>query len=303
MGVRSILWSSFVVAACSNTVEPSEGGASDAGKDARPQRDAFEEAAPSCIETKMCPTPSPDPQAECAVTFETKLLDMMGAPVAGETVFYCGTNLCTAPLPSDAQGTVRAEICAWFVRGALKYRGAGHVSFTTLAPLGPNPVIPPATLVPLPMQGVDLPGSSGGDVTSGGVTLTVPPNAKITFDPGEPMSVDLERFRAAAIPAAIAPPLIDPMLKLEVFWGLAPVNGTIVPLPALKIPNSKGWPANATVEVFLNGNDSYEATPPIPWGDWGPIGTAHVSADAQWVTTDVGGGIPRLGIVAFRLKL
>jgi hypothetical protein len=94
------------------------------------------------------------------------------------------------------------------------------------------------------------------------------------------------------------------MLKLEVLWGLAPVNAAISPAAQLTVPNTKGWMPNVAVEFFLNGVDTFDANPPAPYGKYGPIGTGKVSADGMTVSTDpgAGNGIPMLGIVGIRLK-
>jgi hypothetical protein len=147
-------------------------------------------------------------------------------------------------------------------------------------------------------MGVDIP-TGGGAVTSSAATLTVAASA-VTFDPTEPNDVDLHRFRAAQVPIAKAPP--GTPANIEVVWGLGPVNAALKPAAKLTVPNTAMWPANAAVLVYLNGVDAFEMTPPVPYGTWGAIGTAHVSADGMTVSTDtgVGNGLPMLGMVGMR---
>lgn len=295
----------LVCAGCSTSVaDSSDGGDAsvDASRDAVADRLPTDQTAkPACSESKACEDPPPSQNAACIVSFDVQIVDLAGLPNTSERVFFCGTNLCTAPLPPDGQGKVHADLCIWFVEGALKYIGGPkYASFVSHAPDGVQSVVfPMTTLVPLPAQGADLP-MNGGTVASNGVTLTLAANVALKTDPSESNDPDWHRFRAVEVPLAKAPPSIDPMLKLEVLWGLAPLNLAMSPPGTLSIPNTKSWPANATVELFINGADSYDANPPAPWGKWAAAGTAHVSPDGKNVVTDT--GIAQLSMLGMRLK-
>ncbi len=289
---------------CSTAASPAQPTADSGIKDSA--RDVvIEDAAPppSCDEVKAC-TSNPPANSTCLVSFDATLVDATAQPIANESIYICGKNICTSPIPSNAQGKIHASACLWFVGAAFKYLGrTKYASFATGLPDGqPAIVVPQIVLTPLPAQGVDLP-TAGGDVVSNLVTLTVAPSS-FSFDPGEPQTADLHQFRAVEVPIASAPPLVDPTLKLEVFWGLGPVNAALSPPGALKVPNSKKWAPNAIVEFFLNGVDLIDVAPPAPYGKWAPIGTGHVSADGKTVSTDTGpgNGLPMISMVGIRLK-
>jgi hypothetical protein len=93
---------------------------------------------------------------------------------------------------------------------------------------------------------------------------------------------------------------VDAALGLELFFGLAPIETVLDPPAALAVSNSKGWPADAEVELFLLGlapNATY-----APYAGWKSLGAGHVSSDGKTITTDPGVGIPQLSIVGIRKK-
>jgi hypothetical protein len=130
------------------------------------------------------------------------------------------------------------------------------------------------TLTPLPQTGT--PFTSTGDMKSGNITLTFAQATTVKFDPSEPNDPELQKFRAVEVPLANAPPYFDSALKIEVLYGLGPVNAALTPAAKLTVPNTKMWAANAVVEFFLNGMDTFDAVVPAPYGKFGPIGTGKV---------------------------
>ncbi len=271
-----------------------DSGPTDAKKETSPQ-DTY---VPGCDITMKCDDPMPPPMSQCIVKFDTSLVDVNGGPITAEKVFFCGTNICTPPLTTDAQGKVSTFICTNFIRGAAKYLGETRfASFTSLAPMQTMVTIPPLTLVALPAIGVDIPMGSG-TVTSNMVSLTV--SGTVTFDPSELMDADLHRFRAVQVPVAKAPPGMPS--NIQVLWGLAPVNAALKPAAKLTVPNTLSWTANATVLFFLNGVDGFEMAPPVPYGSWTQIGIGHVDGAGTSISTDtgVGNGLPMIGMVGLQ---
>lgn len=294
-----------VIAACSST--PAQPDADAGAKDVSQPKDvivADQAPPPSCEDVKACDMTSPPAMQSCVVTIDATLVDLTAKPVAGQSVFICGLNLCTSPLLSDAAGKVHSAICLWFFKPAFKFLGGpNYVSFASGIPDATSAVsLPSVNLVPLPLVGVDFP-NAGGDLVSNGVTLTVAASS-FMFDASESSDPNWHKFRAAQVPLDKAPPYFDTTLKLEVLWGLAPVNTLLTPSAGLKVPNTKNWAANAAVELFLNGANNGASKPPAPYGGWAAIGTGHVSADGMTVSSDpgAGNGIPMIGIVGIRLK-
>ena len=70
---------------------------------------------------------------------DAQLVDTKGAPVAGELLLLCGTNICSRPVQTNAQGSAHFNLCLNMLEPALKYLGNGrYVSFgvAMTAPIG-----------------------------------------------------------------------------------------------------------------------------------------------------------------------
>ena len=241
------------------------------------------------------------PGRQCVTTVDATLVDPSGKPVAGVPVFTCGTNLCTEPHPTAADGHAQVTACIDIAKPALKvFDDPAWVPFAALLEgSGPSFTLAKVTLAALPAQGTPL---AMGQNASAGVTLEV--TGTVKFDIEHTTSAT-QGFRAVAVtPAWYAGTGLDvATLGIEVTWGLAPLNTKLVPAGTLTVPNTASWAAGAQVDVFLNGTDTTTATPPAPWGTWGPIGTAHVSADGKTVSTDpgAGNGLPEVAMVGLKL--
>jgi hypothetical protein len=298
-----------LIAACSSTPSTPPAG-NDAGlTDTKPTSDVqqADTYSPSCAEAKACDPSSQPTNGECLVSVDATLFDLGAKPITTESIYICGTNLCTSPLAADAMGKVHGDVCLWFVKPAFKYLGGPNfASFASAIPMNsPSVSLSSVVLTPLPTAGVDFP-ANGGDVSSNGATLTAPAAAGVKFDLSESSDPNWHKWRAVQVDLKNAPPFFDnTTLKLEVLWGLAPVNALITPSATLKVPNTQKWAANAAVEFFLNGCNNGASMPPAPYGGWGPIGTGHVSQDGTTVSTDpgMGNGIPMIGMVGIRLKM
>jgi hypothetical protein len=257
------------------------------------------DAAPSCAQAKACAA-STLANTICVVSVQADLVDSKGAGIAGQDLLVCGDNLCSLPGKTDSQGSTTFVLCQNMVVPALKFLGgSSYVSFAA-AVTQANTTFSPITLVPLPSVGAPFP-AAGGKVVSGQVTLQVASGA-VAFDSTQPSTPDLQVFRAAPVDLTKPPPAFPAALGLKAVWGLAPVNATLMPAGTLTIPNTASWPAGAKVDVYMNGVEPI-AMPAVPYGAWGPVGTATVSADGKTILTDTGAGngIPILGMVGVRL--
>jgi hypothetical protein len=213
-------------------------------------------------------------------------------------VFVCGTNVCSAPTSTAADGTVLVPACLNEAKPAIKvFDDPTWVPFASLL-LGSGPAFDVSiTVVPLPIGATILtPGTNRSSV----VTLVV--NGTVTFDGGHTTAMS-QAFRAAPFPLeAFGGTGLDPVAAgVGLAWGLAPVNAKLAPPAQLTVPNGPSWAAGAAVDVLLDGTDTTTATPPAPWGTWGVVASAHVSSDGSMITTDNGSGLPEIAPVAFRL--
>jgi hypothetical protein len=226
------------------------------------------------------------------------VVDGGGAPVAGLPVFVCGTNLCSEPSKTAADGTVAVDVCLPFAAPALKVFSDPQWSpFASLLP-GPGPsfALGTVTVVSLPAQGAPL-ASGSGVVSSNGVSLTLD-GTTVTFDV-EHTTADAQAFRAVAVPPGSLPAALSGQVTAA--WGLAPLNTTLVPAAELSLPNTPGWAAGAAVDVYLDGTDPAGPHPAAPWGQWGLLGTGSVTSDgASIVLTSAQGGLPEIAMVGVK---
>ena len=293
---------SLMAGACSSSSSPAaSSGAKDSGAPngdaAQATGDDASDAAPSC--DQGCPA-STLAGATCVASVQASLVDGTGAPVAGQALLVCGDNLCSLPGVTDSKGTASFFLCEEMVLPALKFiAGPDYVSFAT-AVTQQSATFPPITVFPLPSTGAAFP-TTAGMVTSGPVTLAVAA-ASVTFDPTQATDPDTQSFRAAQVDVAKVPAALPAGLSLDVIWGLAPVNATLVPSATLTIPNTPAWPAGSKVDFFMNGVEP-AAGVAVPYGTWGPVGTGTVSQDGTTIATDTGAGngIPVLSMVGARL--
>src|SRR5437667_3403987 len=183
--MRALVGSALFLFACAPVMEvPPDGGITDSAADAKKDVILPDSFMPSCDQVKACDGNPPVMGAQCVVSFDAQVIDLMGAPIVGETIYFCGLNICTPPIKSDGQGKVHVDVCWWYIQGAVKYLGGvKYVSFAAQAPsLQSMVTFPPLTLVPLPMAGADIP-MAGGMVTSNNVALGIPQGATMKFDP------------------------------------------------------------------------------------------------------------------------
>jgi hypothetical protein len=274
------------------TKHGSDGGGTDgaAGTDAA-GADAGESCSQGCSNKAAA-------GAICVVSADAQLVDTTGAPLVGETLLLCGTNLCSLPVKTDAKGNAHFGLCVNMTSPALKYLGdTRYVSFASRM-TQPTETFPPITLVPLPADGSPFPAGQGS-VTSGSVTLEVAAGS-VMFDVTQPSDSSSHELRAAAVDPAKAPPGLDASLGVKALWGLAPANAVLSPPATMTIPNPDpaDWPAGTQVDVVLNSLLE-SPTAPVPYGEWGTVGTATVSEDGMTIVTDsaAGDGLPLTGIV------
>lgn len=246
-----------------------------------------------------CPGPgAPGSGETLAVESATAdIVDLDGNPVAGVLAYVCGLDLCTAPTPSNGAGHVVVDAQgSSYKQPAFKYGDALTYARFALPITEAAPVLGDMATVALPSPGVAI---APGDVTSGGVTLTVEAGTYIEFalDYDSP---EKQTFRAANVPITKAPPAVDPALDFEIVYGVAPVDTILCPAVAVTVPNDPAWPAGTAVEFWIHGFDVGEDW--APYGGWAKVSDGEVSADGTTVRTSAGGGLNFLSTFAVRKK-
>jgi hypothetical protein len=294
--------SGALLAACSSTTTstgaPADGGGGSDAAAVDAGDDVAAEGPASCTATSAC-AQTPTATQQCVTTVSTTLLDPTGAAAGGIPVFVCGTNLCSAPKKTAADGTVQLTLCLPLATPALKVFDdpAWGPFAAALQGAGPSFAVGSVTVTPLPSTGATM-AAGTASATSGGVTLSLA-GTTVKFDV-EHQSADSQMFRAATVnPATLPPPLGG---QVTAAWALAPLNTKLTPAAQLQLPNPSGWAAGAAVDVYLNGTDTTTKTPFAPWGAWGLIGTGAVSTDGQSIVlTTAQGGLPEIAMVGVKL--
>jgi hypothetical protein len=220
-----------------------------------------------------------------------------GSPAAAITTKVCGTNICSDIGQTDASGNAVVDsqglgfIDPRFVYGG----GKTHGEFAVMLDANDmNPAFGPVHAVTLPTFAEGVPMLPGMDVTSDGVTLSIPADADIDFDCLVYTDQSQLGWRANAVDAGqFNFPAVDTSgLNIEIVVALAPINTVVCPAAPLTVPNVAGWNANDAVDFYIHGHLTFNHY--APYGGWALVATGVVSADGATITTDAGQGIELL---------
>lgn len=244
-----------------------------------------------------------DPDREgavCVETLDVTLVDEEGEPIEGVTVFCCGTDICSAPIATDAEGKAHIEVNSYMLKPAFKVAGEGkYISFAAPLPEGETKaVFPPTTLVALPEEGVAFEIGTDQTLTSNDVTLEITSDTDVFIDELTLPDEEDQLFKAVQIPLDKAPPIGSPEGgSLDAMFGLAPLATTFDPPAKLSLPNPQGWPAGTKVRVFAHGVEI--ASEHAPYAGWGELeADAVVAEDGTSVVLEA--GTPLLTTIGLR---
>ena len=130
-----------------------------------------------------------------------------------------------------------------------------------------------------------------------GFSLSVATDAKVQID-GISFRTDQEKgLRAVRVPLDSAPDVVGEGPDLELVYAATPVETRFCPPAQLSIDNSEGWAPKTKLEVWLHGVDIAEEH--APYGGWGLVSAAEVSADGERIETTEP-GLPVLGVLGFK---
>ncbi len=151
----------------------------------------------------------------CVATLTGRLIDPSGAPLASRLTTLCGGDTCYYGRTGD-DGVFATTVDARLVADEYVVFAHGAPSHATLlleltsALEGPNMRLPsPITLPRLPDAGPALPADdgAGGEITSGGLTLRVPPGTRVSLDVEDVARGELGRMlRVTRVEGALLPP-------------------------------------------------------------------------------------------------
>jgi hypothetical protein len=252
--------------------------------------------APSCKGEKA-------PGSGAAVMIDNvsaTVLDTDGAPVPNQIAQLCGLDICLgATTGSDGKVSISGGNKS-ILQPALKV-GDGLSYAKMLRPLtAPSSSFAPLVTPKFPPFAEGKPLTPGTSPASNGVTLALAPDAVTEIDILLYDDPSKQTFRAAAIPDSMMDPDVVTNENATLFYALSPIGTLLCPAATLTLPNTAGLPAGAAVEFLVLGLDVAEYW--APYGEWRKVSDGHVRADGATVSTDEGGGVPILSVVAVRLK-
>ena len=135
----------------------------------------------------------------------------------------------------------------------------------------------------------------GTAVTSGGVTLTLAPNAHVDVVDALNYEESQRGFRAVQLPEKAVAQLAQDFVAA---WALSPVETRICPSPGLSLENTTELAPGTPIELFMLGVDVLEKW--APYGGWQRVSEGEVGADGA--TLDFPDGPPLLTAIGVREK-
>jgi hypothetical protein len=227
------------------------------------------------------------------------IVDADGEPIADLAVFVCGTKVCSLPAHTDADGSVTIGFSAPIEKPAFKYGDGLEVGrFFPLHPENAEAIELGTIGTPrLPAPGACL--SPGEIAESGGVRLTLSPDAAVELLPLDYPEPEDRTFRAAELPLALAAPGLDAGEGLDAIFALAPVGAIVCPPATLELPNTLGLAAGTEVDILVHGADVEEEW--APYGAWMGVAIGRVDAAGERIET-IEGGIPYISTVGVRAR-
>ena len=255
-----------------------------------------------------CETPGyPTTAEQLAVgAVDATLLDLEGNPVTDILTQLCGLDSCLNG-DIDASGYATVAGTDPMMLPAFKYGGLGldvgavarHFPKIALLLEAPFQQIELGQLdvVVLPAEGSPI--AAGATVASGGIELTVPADASVTFDRLTYRTDDEQAFRAAELAPELTPTGFASGLDFAFFYALSPIETEFCPPAALTVPNGAELESGAEVEFFVHGTDVLARH--APYGGFTKVAEGIVSDDGSVIST-TSGGLPVLSLVAVKLK-
>lgn len=285
----------LVLAACGSdktTANPGAGGDTSAAGGAASDGDSGgKQPVPSCPKGG---NPRGDAKPVALGTITGQLTDESGEPTSAGLVQVCGRDICinarvgtNGKLSEQVDQTLDSPACKWgdgfdWVKLALPL-AAGDTDLGAL------------TAVRLPSYADAVPLAPGKSVSSGGVTLTLDPSAKVVVNSLDYETEEQRGFRAAALTGAALTQLGQDFV---VAFGLSPLETRICPSPALSLENAAGLAAGTELELYLLGLDVEESW--APYGQWLKVGEGTVSEDGSRL--EFADGVPVLTAIGVKVK-
>jgi hypothetical protein len=227
------------------------------------------------------------------------VVDTEGEPLADLMVFICGTDACSMPQFTSADGSVSIAYFEPMVKPAFKYGDGLEVGrfFPLLAESATEVDLGTIATPRLPEPGACL--EAGVVHESGGVELGLASDAMVELPPIDYPGPDEGTFRAAELPLDLAPPGLIAGEGFDAIFALAPTGAVVCPPATLSLPNTPGYQPGTDVEILIHGVDVDEEW--APYGGWIEVAIGRVDDAGERIET-VRGGLPMISNVGVRAQ-
>jgi hypothetical protein len=245
---------------------------------------------------ERCPAgtnPSGDPNPTELGTVSGQLVDEQGDPTSAGLVQVCGKDICINARVGKS-GKLAEVVDDTLDTPACKF-GDGLTWGKLALPLesGDND-LGTLTTVRLPDFSESVPFTPGASISSGGVSLTLAPEARVEVDFLTYEDEVQQGFRAAPLPEAALTQLDQ---GFAAGFVLSPVETRICPSPALSLENTANLTPGTALELLVLGLDVAEHL--APYGQWQKVGEGVVSDDGA--TLEFPEGLPVLTAIGIRV--
>jgi hypothetical protein len=284
----------FVAAACSSepaSPDTHDGAAGEPGASGASSGGTAGSAPVSCPEGD---NPKTDTKPVLVGLVSGQIVDEHGDPTSSGMVQVCGKNICINARVTD-NGKLAENVGQELNAPACKF-GDGLTWGKLALPIGAGDselgTLMTARLPDFADAAAFTPGTA---ITSGGVTLTLAPNAHVDVDTLTYEEESQRGFRAVQLPKQAVTQLTQDFIA---GWALSPVETRICPSPALSLENTADLAPGTPLELFMLGVDVLEEW--APYGGWQKVSEGKVSDDGA--TLEFPDGPPLLTAIGVREK-
>lgn len=257
-----------------------------------------------------CVEPEPAHMGEMAQVagITASYIDQDGNVAAGVQTTVCGTNICSTPVESDANGDVAVDSSGIPMFTDPRFN-AGHNAYeyaklSGLIPTKPTTDFGTVRVIRMDDFSAGVAMAAGEAATQGGVTLSIAAGAEVSHSLVDYPEESQRMLRGAVVDITGWPasekPQVDASLGIEVLVVAMPLGTHVCPGAEMTFDNVNSWAAGTEVDIYINGAKTFKHY--APYGQWAKVSEGVVSDDGTSVVTKEGMGIESLGTFGIALK-
>lgn len=242
----------------------------------------------------------------CVASVSGRLVDPSGAPLASRLATFCGGETCYYGRTRDDGGFTTAVGARLLTDEYVVFAHGAPTHANLLVELaaerrGPDVRLPAPVLLPrLPDEGPALPPDDGpgGEVSSGGLTLRVPPGTRVSLDIEDVARGDAGRMlRVARVEGAQLPPFARDAGAVFAL-ATAPFDASFSRPVGASIDGAAGLSPGQRVELYDQETSFLGDT--TGTGRARLVARGAVSGDGARILLDADAGVTRLTWLAVR---